>query len=547
MLAGRLRACGWRLALFHTPAALLGALERDAPDLLLLDRMLPGLEGTTLLARLREQGQRFPVLMLSGLGSADQRIEGLALGANDYLPKPFRPQELLLRIERLLQAVPPALLLPSAQPDPISLGPVELDPAQGCLRDASGTAVPLSRGDSALLLALGQVPGAVLSREQLARATGSLVDVGTSRSLDVRLSRLRRQLLQLSGGGVWIEAVRGQGYRLCLPPAVHGSGPTAALLLAGPLLALVAPGPVAWLLVGPLALLLLLAAGAGWWLQRQLLGPLARIRAGLPKSSTELHIPPLPEEGLPPLRQLVAQLNALHASQARQGAEREARLRALVHDQRGPLTRLLVRLEELRPGQAPRRELIDGLASDLELLRQLLQQLGQLALDPLAVPGRQLLALDEFCERIALSYGRERVQVAMPRLILRLERDQLHRVLNNLIDNALDHGAPPVLLTAQVEVDAVLLVVQEQGQGPGRPAPRGPLEEVVPHSGLGLATAVDFCRRHGGRLELERAPGGGLRVCLRIARSCLESVGDRRSRGSRSALQGNGVRPPVAP
>lgn len=222
LLVGRLRACGWHLTLFHRADALMAALQRQEPDLLLLDSLLPGMNGLALLERLRREHQRFPVLILSALGAPEQRIEGLATGANDYLPKPFRFQELVWRIERLLQQVPPRLMLPAAQKGALPLGPLALEPFRGCLHTPGGAAVPLSRGDSALLLALLQVPGAVLSREQLARASGSLVDVTSSRTLDVRLSRLRRQLRQLSAGGVSIEAVRGRGYRLALPPPAEG-------------------------------------------------------------------------------------------------------------------------------------------------------------------------------------------------------------------------------------------------------------------------------------------------------------------------------------
>jgi DNA-binding response OmpR family regulator len=217
LLVDRLRACGWRLTLFRKVEALLAALKRDEPDLLLLDRMLPGANGMDLLLQLRSLNHHFPVLILSGMGEPNQRIEGLATGANDYLCKPFRLRELLWRIERLLQTTHPSLMRPSSQEGVIPLGPLTLEPTQGCLRNAAGSALELSRGDCALLLGFLQAPEAVLSREQLARASGSLVNLATSRTLDVRLSRLRRHLLDLSEGRVSIEAVRGQGYRLTLP------------------------------------------------------------------------------------------------------------------------------------------------------------------------------------------------------------------------------------------------------------------------------------------------------------------------------------------
>lgn len=103
LVEARLRACGWRLTLFHKSQDLLDALHQDQPDLLILDRLLPGINGIALLQSLRQKRHAFPVLMLSAMGSADERIEGLALGANDYLTKPFRCRELIWRLERLLQ------------------------------------------------------------------------------------------------------------------------------------------------------------------------------------------------------------------------------------------------------------------------------------------------------------------------------------------------------------------------------------------------------------------------------------------------------------
>ena len=233
LVEGRLRACGWHLSLFHHSDALLAELKRDLPDLLILDRMLPGINGLVLLRNLRAQGHRFPVLLLSAMGSPDERIEGLELGADDYLPKPFRSQELILRIERLLLAIPSRLFQRSSSTRALPFGPLALEPGQGCLRDASGGEFPLSRGDIALLLSLLEVPGAVRSREDLARASGSLADVASSRTLDVRLSRLRRLLRQLSAGGVGIDAVRGRGYRLALPPSEQGGKALASALVLG--------------------------------------------------------------------------------------------------------------------------------------------------------------------------------------------------------------------------------------------------------------------------------------------------------------------------
>ena len=208
-----LEACGWRLRSFHTPHELEQELEHGLPSLLLLDQMLPEKPGTQLLTNLRQGGHRFPVLMISALGAPSDRIVGLEVGANDYLSKPFVPLELELRIEALLRSN--QLALPStAAMGHLRLGNLDLQPHSNCLQATSGQQSRLSRGDTALLLCFAQNPNQVLSRERLARATGTLVDPSKSRSLDVRLSKLRRVLHELSQGEVSIEAVRGQGYWL---------------------------------------------------------------------------------------------------------------------------------------------------------------------------------------------------------------------------------------------------------------------------------------------------------------------------------------------
>lgn len=214
LLEERCRSCGWQTRSFSDGNAMDAALEHDRPHVLVLDRMLPGQSGTHVLARLRSQGHRFPVLVLSALGSADQRIEGLETGADDYLAKPFRWRELQLRLERLLQLrreVTPQRPLQQR----FRLNSVLFDPASLQLIGPSGIVGSLSRGDASLLSFFCLSPGVALEREQLCQATGSLVDTASSRSIDVRISKLRKLLNGCQrGSGRMIEAVRGRGYRL---------------------------------------------------------------------------------------------------------------------------------------------------------------------------------------------------------------------------------------------------------------------------------------------------------------------------------------------
>ena len=214
LLEERCRGCGWQTRSFEDGSALDAALHHEMPHVLVLDRLLPGQSGTHLLQRLRSQGHRFPVLMLSALGTADERIEGLETGADDYLAKPFLWRELQLRLERLLDYR--RELTPQRPPEQrFRLNTLLFDPAKLELVGPMGVAINLSRGDASLLSFLCLSPGIAFEREQLCQATGSLVDANSSRSVDVRISKLRKVLNTCKrGSGRMIEAVRGRGYRL---------------------------------------------------------------------------------------------------------------------------------------------------------------------------------------------------------------------------------------------------------------------------------------------------------------------------------------------
>jgi DNA-binding response OmpR family regulator len=159
------------------------------------------------------------------MARATDRILGLELGAQDYLVKPFHAREMLLRCEQLLELSRHLAVSPSRQEQQINLGGLTFHPHEGCLHRAGAAAVTLSRGERILLLALCRAPGRVLTREQLALASGSLAPASSSRSIDMRLSRLRRLLEQASGGSVQIETVRAHGYTLRIEaPAREESG-----------------------------------------------------------------------------------------------------------------------------------------------------------------------------------------------------------------------------------------------------------------------------------------------------------------------------------
>ena len=214
MLHERLSHSGWHTRCFETSEALTEALIEEKPDLIVMDRLMPGLSGTQLLEQLRAQGHSFPVIMLSGMSADHQRIEGLESGANDYISKPFLWRELQLRIENLIR---PRLKASSPRPPKTIfwINKIRFNPRLLELRGPTGTILPISRGDSRLLTLFCFSPGITLEREFLCVGSGSLVDIQNSRSIDVRISKLR-QLLNCckSGSGRIIQSVRGRGYRL---------------------------------------------------------------------------------------------------------------------------------------------------------------------------------------------------------------------------------------------------------------------------------------------------------------------------------------------
>jgi DNA-binding response OmpR family regulator len=217
LLARQCEKLGWQIHSYHHPKPFLLDCQTTRPDLLVLDQLLPDKHGLDVLTMLRQDGKRFPVVILSALGAPNDRIAGLEAGADDYLSKPFQFRELQLRIERLLRPLRTdsgPFLPPFHYSGHFLLGSLRFEAGrQHRLRAPSGDWHRLSRGDGALLLAFCRHPGVVLSRDHLLQATGSLVAPGESRTIDVRLSRLRRLVRDLTGADL-VLPVRGRGYKL---------------------------------------------------------------------------------------------------------------------------------------------------------------------------------------------------------------------------------------------------------------------------------------------------------------------------------------------
>jgi two-component system response regulator CpxR len=202
-------------------AGLERALSGDH-GLVILDVMLPGLSGFEVLRRLRERS-RVPVLMLTARGEHVDRIVGLEMGADDYLPKPFNPRELVARIRAVQRraSVPVEGGSGLASPRLVAVGDLELDPGSRSVR-RGGEPVELTSVEFSLLEALLLSAGRVVTRDALAEAALGRELSAYDRSVDVHVSSLRRKLGHRRGGAERIKTVRGAGYLYALPGPGRG-------------------------------------------------------------------------------------------------------------------------------------------------------------------------------------------------------------------------------------------------------------------------------------------------------------------------------------
>lgn len=181
-------------------------------DLVVLDLMLPGEDGLALCRDLRAKSQ-IPVIMLTMLGEETDRIIGLEMGADDYLPKPFNPRELLARMKAVLRRAQTSLAGPTeARHKILRFAGWRLDLALRCLESAQGLVVDLSAGEFDLLVALAEHPKRVLSRDQLLDLTHGRTEAPFDRSIDMQVSRLRRKIEVDPKEPALIKTVRGGGY-----------------------------------------------------------------------------------------------------------------------------------------------------------------------------------------------------------------------------------------------------------------------------------------------------------------------------------------------
>lgn len=182
-------------------------------DLIVLDVMMPGEDGIALTKSIREDRQT-PIMLLTAKGEAEDRIAGLEAGADDYLPKPFEPKELLLRINAILRRVPKTEDL-EERPKLLQLGPIRYDIDRGEMWRGEEQ-VRLTATESALMRIFASSPGEALSRTRLVEDLGRDKGQAQERAVDVQITRLRRKIETDPKQPRFLQTVRGAGYMLAV-------------------------------------------------------------------------------------------------------------------------------------------------------------------------------------------------------------------------------------------------------------------------------------------------------------------------------------------
>jgi len=207
VLQDYLKRGGYSVGCLSRGDQVLPRIRKHMPDLILLDIMLPGMDGTELLREIRKHW-RVPIIMITARVEEVDRIVGLELGADDYMCKPFSPREMVARVRAVLRR-----LGSGENEEQVAVGPIHLDPRAFQVRIA-GTPVKLTKNEFALLSVFVRRPGRVFSREELVNRVQGYAYDGYERTIDTHVLNLRKKIAAALPGQEVIVTVYGMGYKL---------------------------------------------------------------------------------------------------------------------------------------------------------------------------------------------------------------------------------------------------------------------------------------------------------------------------------------------
>lgn len=213
-----LKLVGFEVYCVHDGEAVFSAIQHFRPDLIVLDLMLPKMDGLQVCRKLRGQNNYVPIIMLTAMQDLSDKIAGLDNGADDYMTKPFSPQELISRIHAILRRLD--ALPSSAESAPISIGNIMIYPDQREVT-VNGQSIELTPKEFELLLFLCKHRSKVLSRQQLLHGVWDYHFLGDTRIVDVHISHLRDKIESNARTPQYIVTIRNVGYKLKEPSAVE--------------------------------------------------------------------------------------------------------------------------------------------------------------------------------------------------------------------------------------------------------------------------------------------------------------------------------------
>jgi two-component system, OmpR family, alkaline phosphatase synthesis response regulator PhoP len=216
LVSGYLRTEGFRVLMATDGHAALEAARQSRPDLVILDVMLPGLDGIEVCRRL-QYDRPVCVLMLTARSDEVDKLIGLSVGADDYLTKPFSPRELVARVKAILRRARGERAVPQ-EPTLLQVGPLQIDPLRRDVR-MNGRLIDLTAREFDLLYVLAAQPGRVFRREELLRRIWGPDFAGIDRVVDVHIGMVRRKLLDAAPDADLLVTVRGVGYKFAGHPS----------------------------------------------------------------------------------------------------------------------------------------------------------------------------------------------------------------------------------------------------------------------------------------------------------------------------------------